>query len=464
VPVASTSGFVVGQKLAIGYGATYPIALNTVEKYEVVTVTAVGKPGTQAYLSADAKPGDKNIKVSSIANISVGDKIRLDIDSKGHGIETVTVTKVGTQSARSAGRGPLTATEDAGTGLDIAEPLKFNHASNMPFSDRGTGISFEPKTAFAHSSNEPVLPLGTGITLDKPLTNDHPIDAIVRDQKVTTAGYQGTPAPNQLFGGPALSAMAGNMVLRDATGNVVDGLNYGGIVEPWAAEGYQATSGAGESGNYVPSPGMGGRGGFRGAPSANTSQPNRSVGRYPDGADSDNHRRDFLVQSTINLLVASPSGSSNIKVASLADFSAGQKVMIETGTNSETAVIKTIGTTGGTTVATATAVGATVIPVASTQGFTAGQTITIDNGANLETAVVVSVTGGGRGGQGGQGGQPVFSITISAPLTMVHAVGVQVSGTGITFTTPLTKAHDLGAQVTSNLPTPGAPNQYIRKP
>ena len=68
----------------------------------MVTVTAVGKPGTQAWLAADANAGDTNIKVSSVANISVGDKIRLDIDSVGHGIETVTVTRVGTQSSRAA--------------------------------------------------------------------------------------------------------------------------------------------------------------------------------------------------------------------------------------------------------------------------------------------------------------------------------------------------------------------------
>ena len=55
-----------------------------------------------------------------------------------------------------------------GTGLDLAAPLKFNHAANLPFSDRGTGISFAPATAFAHSSNEPVQPLSTGITLDRP--------------------------------------------------------------------------------------------------------------------------------------------------------------------------------------------------------------------------------------------------------------------------------------------------------
>ncbi len=93
IPVASVAGFKVGQKMAIGYGATYPAVAQSIEKYEVVTVTKVGKQGTQAWLSMDAKAGDTNIKVSSVENISVGDKIRLDIDSKGHGIETVTVTK-----------------------------------------------------------------------------------------------------------------------------------------------------------------------------------------------------------------------------------------------------------------------------------------------------------------------------------------------------------------------------------
>ena len=253
VPVVSVAGFEVGQKMAIGYGAKYPIALNTVEKYEVVTVTAVGKPGTQAWLSADAKAGQTNIKVSSVANISVGDKIRLDIDSLGHGIETVTVTKVGTRSAfnpNNVRRG------DPGTGLDLAAPLRFNHAANVPFSVKGTGISFQPATAVAHSSNEPIQPLGTGITLDKSLANDHEINAAVRDDAVSTAGYQGTPAPNQWFGGPALAG-SGNMVLRDAAGLVADSLNYGGLVDPWASEGYQAMSGAGEGGCRVPSPGAG---------------------------------------------------------------------------------------------------------------------------------------------------------------------------------------------------------------
>ena len=460
VPVTSMDGFEVGQKMAIGYGATYPAVAQAIEKYEIVTITKVGKPGTQAWLSADAKVGDTNIKVSSVDNISVGDKIRLDIDSKGHGIETVTVTRVGTQSVRNSFNGPLKP-EDLGTGLDLAEPLKFNHSYNIPFSARGTGISFEPATSFPHSSNEPVLPLGTGITLDKPLTMDHAINAVVHDQKATTAGYQGTAVPNQWFGGPALSSMAGNMVLRDAVENVVDGLNYGGLVDPWTAEGYQAASGAGESGCYVPSPGA--SRGFRMAPSTATSQPNRSAGRLPDGVDSDYNCHDFLLQSTITMLAATPAGSNNIKIGNVADFTVGQKVIIGSGANSENAVIKTIGTTGGTTVGTITQSGTKFIPVASVEGFSAGQTIAIDSDSNNETAVVAAVTSVRRR-FGPRGTAPVDTITVTSPLAKSHNVGAQVSGSGITLNTPLAKAHENGAQVASYLPTPGAPNQYFKKP
>ena len=450
----------VGQKIGIGYGATYPAVARVVEQYEVVTVTAVGKPGTQAWLSADAKAGDRNIKVSSVANISVGDIIRLDIDSLGHGIETVTVTRVGTQSVRNTFNGPLRSDEDPGTGLDLAAPLKFNHASNMPFSVRGTGISFKPATAVAHSSNEPILPLGTGITLDRPLAGAHAIDTAVRDEKVTTAGYQGTPAPNLWFGGPALSSSAATMVLRDASGLVVDSLNYGLLVDPWAAEGYQGRSGAGESGCRVPAP-AGGRGGFGGPAGQAASMPHRSAGRFPDGRDTDSNCTDFLLQPATTLSAASAAGTNNIKVASVADFGAGQALVIDAGANLETAVIATVGTPGATTVGTATNAGATVIPVASGAGFSSGQTITIDSGASQETAIVASTGRGAPGGGAGRGPGGA-TITVSASLKFAHAAGAQVSGSGITLTAPLTKGHASGAQIASSVPTPGAPNRYER--
>jgi hypothetical protein len=452
------TAFVAGEKIALGYGATYPAVAKSIEKYEVVTVTSVGKPGTQARLAAVAPAGSSNIKVTNVANISAGDKITLDIDSVGHGIETVTVTKVGTQMAGRGGNG------DPGTGLDLAAPLKFNHAANMPFSDRGTGIGFTPATAFAHSSNEPIQPLGAGITLDRALANDHAIDAVVSDAAVTAAGYQGTPKPNQWFGGPALSPSAGAMVLRDAAGLVVDSLNYGGLVDPWAAEGYQAASGGGHSGCYASAPGAG-RGGFGafgpGGPVA--SAPNRSSGRFPDGLDTDSNCTDFLLQSVATMSTASAAGANNIKVGSVADFAAGQTILIDTGANLETAVIGTVGTPGATTAGAATAVGATVIPVAGGIGFTAGQTIAIDRGANSETAVVAAATFGGRGGFGGPGGPGGATITVAAPLKFAHAAGAQISGSGITLTAALTKAHAGGAQVAGSVPTPGAPNQYSRR-
>jgi hypothetical protein len=519
VPVTSTAGFAVGQKIAPGHGATYPSVARDQEQYEVATVTTVGKPGTQAYLAADAPVGAANIQVTSVSDISVGDKIRLDIDSVGHGIETVTVTRVGSKANQanlaadaSAGAtsirvrraegitagGKITVGTPAskevvtvtavsgggmggsvieftpalakahiggewvvapGTGLNLAAPLQFNHAANLPFSDRGTGISFEPATAFAHSSNEPVQALGTGITLDSPLAHNHEINSAVRDAAVTTAGYQGTPAPNQWFGGPELvtnspqfgrtiTVREGSMVLRDAAGLVVDSLNYGGLVDPWASEGYQAISGIGKSGCFAPAPGAS----AGDNPFATARAVTASAGRFPDGADSDSNCDDFLTQATATLSIASTAGSTNIKVSSVEGFDSGQTVQIDAGANLESAVIATVGTAGATTVRTGTNASATEIPVVSVTGFSEGQTITIDSGANAETAVIASIRPWG----------PPF-IAINAQLTHAHAAGVQLSGTGITFTTALIHAHASGAQVTDNVPTPGAPNRYHRR-
>ncbi len=517
VPVESTSGFVAGQKIALGHGSTYPVAANPVEKYEIATVTAVGKPGTQAYLATDAPAGATNVKVTSLSDISIGDKIRLDIDSTGHGIETVTVAHVGTAAGRtnlsaltSAGATRISvrraegfavgdritvgtpANQEAvtvtavgsqepdgtaiditpglakphvisewvvspGTGLDLAAPLHFHHSANLPFSDRGTGISFRPATAFAHSSNEPVQALGTGIALDRPLANGHGIHDVVRDAAVKTAGYQGTPEPNQWFGGPALTTTSpqfgrditveeGSMVLRDASGVVADSLNYGGLVDPWAAEGDQGASGAVLSGCFVPAPGSV----FEPWSTVVTRvATNSSAGRFPDGADTDSNCNDFQTQAVATLLTASPAGANNLKVTSSEGFRPGQTILIDSGANLETAVISTVGTAGATTLSTSTPLGATVLHTANVIGFARGQTISIDDGANSETAVVLSIRGGGNP-----------TITLAAPLARAHASGEQISGSGISLTAPLTRTHTSGAQVSDNVPTPGAPNQY----
>ena len=125
-------------------------------------------------MQAPAQPTSRSASVNGFA---VGDKVTVGTPANK---ETVSISAVGTPGPRGSGIDFTPALAQAhinaewvvapGTGLDLAAPLKFNHAANLPFSDRGTGISFEPATAFAHSSNEPVQALGTGITLDKPLT------------------------------------------------------------------------------------------------------------------------------------------------------------------------------------------------------------------------------------------------------------------------------------------------------
>ncbi|GAA0567868.1 arabinofuranosidase catalytic domain-containing protein [Rhizomicrobium electricum] len=518
VPVADVSGFKVGEKIALGYGTTYPVVGRNVEKYEVATVTAVGKPGTQAYLEADAPAGSTTIQTAALANISAGDTIRLDIESVGHGIETVTVKSIGTAAKRTAlvedvkagstaikvrgvcgwpvshkldfsvggklivgtpaSKQTVTITavvsedpmvtrlefkpalaashisdEDVvelGTGIELTAPLKYNHAANLPFSVRGTGISFAPATAFPHSTNEPVQALGTGIALDRPLTKSHPIETAVRDAVVKTAGYQDAKAPNQWFGGPVLSVNAGSMVLRDASGRIVDSLNYGNfanngnIVDPWAAEGYHAVSGAEKGGCFVPTPGAPIL-----FPPVNAISSNSSAGRFPDGRDTDSNCTDFRNPVAATLPQGAVAGASVVKVSRVADFHVGQTVLVGAGDVREAAKIAAIGTSGATTARAAVVAGETAIAIADPRGFQPGQAITIDDNANAETAVVAS-SGFGQGG---------FQITVTAPLKRSHIAGVQVSGTGITLAKPLSRAYASGAQLIEYLPTPGAPNK-----
>jgi non-reducing end alpha-L-arabinofuranosidase len=512
VPVAATDGFVVGEKIALGYGSDFPSTYRTTERYEIATATSVGQPGVYPYLAAEAAAGATNISVTSVATIRAGDRIRLDIASVGHGIETVTVKNVGTAAnlmvlaaeaqagttrirvrpgnlvfnnvAVNSGAGlaglavnrtlivgkpgnretvTITAVNgdsvdikpalsrnhsnaehaiDPGTGLDLLAPLQFNHSANLPFSNRGTGIDFTPATRFARSTNEPVQPLGTGITLDRPLAQGYAIDAVVRVAGVTTAGYQGS-APQQWFGGPALAAAGGSMVLRDAAGRAVDSLNYGLIVQPSAAEGYQGISGTGQVGCRAPA--AGGRGG-RGAVITLDS----SAGRMPDGHDTDSNCNDFMVQPGANLAAGATAGSDTIKVTGVADFAPGQTLTIDQGVNMETATIAAVGTAGATTSREATAAGDAIIPVGVVLGFTLGQSITIGDGPQSEVATVEAIYGGGAGPR----------ITVTAPLRFAHPRATAVAGSGVRLGTVLTRTHAAGVQVTTDFPTPGAANRY----
>ena len=453
LPVTNAAGFEVGQKIGIDIGGNY----------EVATVTAVGRASTLTTLSAEAKTGDTIIKVAANSDMTFGDTLTI---GTGASMELVTVKnliKVVAAPARGV-FGPGDPGSSSPGEVELSAPLRFDHMLDVDVSDRGTGISFSPATRFTHRSGDAVQALGSGIRLVSPLDKDYEAGAAVVNSHSSSEG--GSAKPDQWYGAP-LSNAAGSLALTDAGGALVDALVYGSrqsnssahgtITSPEIAilEGDQSQGGCIV---VVPGPGM-----VFGMPVSEPGKTSRSVGRFPDGADTDSNCDDFLMQGTISLATSAAAGAVNIKVTSVADFSAGQKIIIGTDTDSERAVIESVGTAGGTILSIATRSGARIIPVASTQGFSTGQTITIGNGKRLETAVIGSVVAVRRR-FGNFSNNPTNSITVTMPLKYSHPVGAPVSGSGITLVNPLTLAHDAGAQVSDNLPTPGKPNQYFRKP
>jgi non-reducing end alpha-L-arabinofuranosidase len=428
VPVASATGFEVGQKIGIDVGG----------HYEVATVTAVGKAATQTTLAAPAVAGATDIKLAATSNLTAGDTLTIGTGGRK---ERVKVAIVGTAGA-------------SGTGVDLAAPLRFDHRSGIDVSDVGTGISCSPATKFVHVSGDAVQALGGGIALDRPLTTSHAYGAPVVNRQVTAAGYQGESAPNQWFGA-ALSARAGSIALLDASGAVVvDALVYG------SQQSNSSGNGTIASPELAVLEGDQRQGGCIVVVPLSVAGAGVSRGRFPDGADADANCTDFVLQVATSLSAATPVGANNIKVASVAGFAAGQAVIVDAGAQRETAVVAEVGTAGATTVETAATPGATVIAVADAAGFTVGQAITIDSGATRETAVAASIARGGRPGPGGPARSA--TITLAAPLTAAHAAGTQVSGSGITLQAPLAKVHDRGTPVAGSVPTPGAPNAYRR--
>ena len=179
VPVTSTTGFTVGQ----------PVAIDTGAGLEQRTVTAVGTQGRNTTLAAAATAGATNIKVASVTGLTANDSLVIDT---GSGQESDTITSVGTSGA-------------AGTGLTLATPLAGAHASGVAVSDPGTGITFSPALSSSHSSGAAVQALGSGITVTPALTLPHAAGASVTSQNTT--GISISPALDQAQ--PAGAAITG---------------------------------------------------------------------------------------------------------------------------------------------------------------------------------------------------------------------------------------------------------------
>ncbi len=432
LPVANAQGFAVGQKVSIDVGG----------QQEFATVTMVGKAGTQTTLGFAATAGSRVIKVADASMMTVGDRLTL---GTGERLERITVAAIGAPGAGS-------------TDVTLTAPLKFDNMVGVDVAGPGTGISFTPATRFEHRSGDAVQALGSGVVLEQPLSRAHVYGAPITSAGIDKAGYQG-PRPDLWFGGD-LSIRGGAISLTDPSGKVVvDAIVYGSrqsnssasgaITAPEIAvlEGVQHQGGCIA---VIPGAGSGPSAPTKALAASALGAPNRSVGRFPDGADTDSLCQDFMVQPATTAPQGANTGTNILRVASVTDFVPGQNITVGRGNSQEKAVIASVGTSGATTVRVGNEQGGTIIQVDSAAGFEAGQAITIGEGTSGEDATISAVSGGGRGAR----------ITVSAPLGRAHAADTKVAGSGITLTAPLKMAHPDGSPVFAELPTPGSANMY----
>jgi beta-galactosidase GanA len=227
IPVTSTTGFTVGQ----------PVAIDTGSSFEQATVTAVGTQGRNTTLAAAATAGATNVTVGSVTGLTAGDTLIIDT---GSAQESDTITSVGTAGA-------------TGTGLTLATPLANGHTAGVAVSDPGTGISFSPALSLAHSSGVAVRALGSGISFTPALTQAHAAGAAVGSQNTTgisisPALTQAQPAGAAVTGPtpPARWLVQGNEGGEDITDTVRGADNNGGSYGEnagWSLPGYPDTTG-----------------------------------------------------------------------------------------------------------------------------------------------------------------------------------------------------------------------------
>jgi hypothetical protein len=250
------------------------------------------------------------------------------------------------------------------------------------------------------------------------------------------------------------------MVLRDAAGHVVDSLNYGDLVDPWASGGLRGAAGKAAT-CHADAPGVpAARAWDRPLPGipfsgavAQVDPTQGSTGRYPDGQDSDNDCTDFVTAASIRTGGAA-AGATRVSVATTGHLAPGQTVVLDAGADAETLTVATVGSSGITRASAPADKGATVVRVDDPHPFAVGQAIVVGSGADEETAVVAAVDTTWRAGK----------LTLKAPLARAHDAGASVAGTGIAFTGPMAKAHSAGTVMTAtgDLATPGAPNRHVR--
>ena len=194
LPVTSVDGLQAGQKIGIDLGG----------KYEEVTLTKVGTPGTQTVLVGPAKAGDKTLNLEVTANLSEGMEITI---GTGQRKEVRKVTNVIRKTQAPAPRrfGQQSQPQEPGV-VEIDKPLSIDQIAGVDVWAFGTGIEFTPALRYDHMSGDAI-----SAPLVKPANDgsysytystragaialyhgDVPVDAVIYGSKQSNSSANGT--------------------------------------------------------------------------------------------------------------------------------------------------------------------------------------------------------------------------------------------------------------------------------
>ncbi len=410
---------------------------------DVGTIASIGTVGVNTTLAAAAAQGATNVKVSSVSGLLPGDTLILDTGASGLR-ETATIAAGGVGTSGAGGTGVTLTTglanahasgaaaSDPGTGVTLTSGVTNSHLSGAGVSDPGTGYSLATPLTKAHVGGVAVYDNGTGVNLTAPLAHAHGFQALV--QTPQAVGYHAfTITYDTGITQLALPATAGTTGLKVVSPSFItpgEQLVLGGATnEPVTVASVTPID--------------------NGSTCSNPTETPMTCSLSNGGVSS----------TTLSALVTA--GSTSIRPSSVTGWSAGDTLIIDVGALQETRTIVGTPATGGTTLSSplsnthisgaqvidetvsagtsltaAVVAGSTnVISVKSTTGISAGDVVTIDTGTSSEVQTVQSASG--------------TTIALDNYVAINHAAGASVVDNtyGVTVTQPLAVTHAAGADL-----------------
>jgi len=194
LPVASVAGLEPGQKIGIDLGG----------RYEEVTLTKVGTPGTLTTLVGPAKAGDKTLNLEVTANLSEGMEITISTGQRKEVRKITKVIKV-SQAPQPRRFGQQAQPHEPGI-VEIDSPLTMDQIASVDVWASGTGIEFTPALKYDHMSGDaisaPAVPLAQDGSYSYTYSTragaialyhgDVPVDAVIYGSKQSNSSANGT--------------------------------------------------------------------------------------------------------------------------------------------------------------------------------------------------------------------------------------------------------------------------------